>query len=273
MIDRTARASRVLYAWLIFLTLGAIIALGSLNVWVLDETARGQFAVESAKALLQVVTVAILGGLVKLLIDDQQRLQREANDERQRELREATDTRVRAEANEARLESFRTDKVRRLVGVTNVLRRAPVLIEAHRSARTYNEQMREIVNAGLELRLIRHETDAIGPERNPAFREWPRIRDAIREMEEYISWVAGDFRNHSKALSEKQQRAEMNRDLQSSVWDIILALDSVRDLLDGDGTGDEGTRYYTRYLGAHETALRLMVISSFGQHVDENKGV
>ena len=47
------------------------------------------------------MTVAILGGLVKLLIDDQQRLQREANDERQRELREATDARVRAEANEA----------------------------------------------------------------------------------------------------------------------------------------------------------------------------
>jgi len=82
-------------------------------------------------------------------------------------------------------------------------------------------------------------------------------------MEEYTSWVACDFRNHSKALGERPQRAEMNRELQSGVWDGILALDSMRDLLDEGNGGDQGTRYHTQYLTAHETALRLMVSSSF----------
>jgi hypothetical protein len=239
---------------------------------VLDENTRGQFSLEAAKALLQVVTVAILGGIVKLLIDDQQRLQREANDERQRQLREATDARVRAEANETRLEAFRTDKVRRLVGVTNVLRRAPILIEAHRSAKTYNEQMREIVNGGFELHLIRDETDAIGPDQNPAFREWPQIRDAIRQMEEYIEWIAGDFRKQSKSLSERQQKAEIDRALQSKVWESILALESVRDLRGESSTGAQSTRYAAKYLTAHETALRLMVRSSFGEHAGSVNG-
>jgi hypothetical protein len=54
--------------------------------------------------------------------------------------------------------------------VTNSLRRAPILIDAHRSARTYNEQMRALLDASLELRLIRHEVEALGDgEANIAF--------------------------------------------------------------------------------------------------------
>jgi hypothetical protein len=160
------------------------------------------------------------------------------------------------------LNSPRAVKVRRLVSVTNVLRRAPIMIDANRSGKTYSEQMREIVNASLELRLIRHETDAIGPDRNPAFPDWEHIRNSIREMEEYLNWVVADFREHNKALGELQRRAENDRSVQKEVWDRIQSIDSVRDLLQEVDCHGQATRYSNEYLNGYETALRLMITST-----------
>ena len=256
------RGAGLLLSLLAFLSAGAILALAVIYVWIFDGPKRDSFAVELGKTLLQIFTVAVIGTIIKLLLDDHQRRQREAHENRQRQLREATDARVRAEQKEERLQEFRADKIRRLVGVTNVLRRAPVLIDAHRSAKTYNEQMREIVNAGLELRLIRHETDAIGALTNPAFPDWPKIRDDIRRMEDYVRGVVQDFRDSSKRLSELQRQPEENRKLQPEVWRQISAVDSVRDLLqEVDGQVGE-TRYASAYLVAHEAALGRMINSS-----------
>jgi hypothetical protein len=242
---------RTLYTVLGILTAGALIGMAILYVFVFDATNRESFEFEIGKGLISVFTVAVIGSIVKLLVDDHQRRLREANEKHAQD-----------QLREERLQEFRLDKVRRLVGVTNILRRAPVLIDAHRSAKTYNETMHEIVDAGLELRLIRHETDAIGQDPNPAFPQWPTIRSEIHKMEDYVKWVVDDFRNHSKDLSELQRKAESDRKLQPKVWEQIGAIDSVRDLLQEVDAVDQDTRYAREYLKAHGNALVLMIMSS-----------
>lgn len=242
---------RVLYGVLTALTVFALIGLVVLYAVVFDEQGRKAFAPEIGKGLVQLVAVAVLGSVVKLLIDDHQR-----------RLRDAGEARVRVQQLEERLQSFRLDKVRRLVGVTNVLRRVPVLIDAHRSAKTYNEQMREVVDAGLELRLIRHEIGAIGEDPNPAFPAWAQIEKALRSMEAYIKWVESDFRKNSKTVSELQREAERNRDLQPKVWERILEIPSIRDLLEEVDLSSQKTQYATAYLLSYNEAMKLMLRSS-----------
>jgi hypothetical protein len=256
-----AQSGRLLYQVLLLVTVAAVIGLVALYLFVFEPKDRAGFAGEIGKGLISIITVAVIGSVVKLLVDDHQR-----------RLRDLTEARVRAQEREQRLQEFRSDKVRRLVGVTNILRRAPTLIDAHRSAKTYNEQMREVVNAGLELRLIRHETDAIGNP-NPAFAAWDTIRGEIRKMEGYIKWLVDDFRAHSKALGELQSKAEADRQLQPMVWERIRALPSVSDLLYEIDTPNAKTRYAGEYLKAYEAAMQMMIKSSvIGSTPDQTSG-
>lgn len=96
------------------LLLAAAAVVGVLLVYSHQDAAgRQTLAVETGKGLIQLVVLGIIGALIKFLIDDYRAQQR------------------RTEV----LNEFRSDKIRRLVGVTNALRRAPILIDAHRSQR------------------------------------------------------------------------------------------------------------------------------------------
>jgi hypothetical protein len=258
--------ARTLYIVLAILSVGALIGMAGLYVFVFDATSRKSFEAELGKGLIYIFTVAVIGSIVKLLVDDHQR-----------RLREANEARAQAKKREQRLQEFRMDKVRRLVGVTNILRRAPVLIDAHRSAETYNEQMRAIVDAGLELRLIRHETDAIGRDPNPAFPHWSYIEGEISKMETYMKWLVDDFRDLSKKLNPLQRKAESEseldrEELQQEVWDIIGNSPSVRDLLQEVDAKSPATRYSREYLKAYENALHDMIQSSFDVQRSERNG-
>jgi hypothetical protein len=254
--------ARALYVVLALVSVGALVGVAALYLRAFDDADRRTFRLELGKGLVQVFTVAVIGSVVKLLIDDHQHRLQVLSEARVRAEDSAAQELVRAQQHEERLESFRTDKVKRLVSVTNVLRRAPVLIDAHRSAKTYNEQMRAIIDAALELRLIRHEIDALGAESNAAFAQWPEGRDSIRKMEKYIGWIVSDFRTNSKEASELQRRAETDRTLQPTVWQRIQGIDSVRDLLQEVDTGGEATRYAQEYLVAYGHALEMMIAES-----------
>jgi hypothetical protein len=242
-----------LYGLFALLTLLSILGLVVIHQVTFANNAEGRQALvtEIGKGLVQVVAIGVIGALIKLLFDDHER-----------RVREGSDAQARLQQRRDQLEAFRTDKIRRLVQVTNSLRRAPILIDAHRSARIYNEQMRAVVDAGLELRLLRHETDALGPETNPAFPKWPAIRHELRSMEDYFSWLQSDFRFHSKRLSELQRGAEDDRRRQSEIWQEIRKLDSVRDLLEEVDSGGPDTHYAKGYLKSYENAIRLMIQAS-----------
>jgi hypothetical protein len=209
----------------------------SRNIYFSQGTlGRNALRIEIAKGLIQLLAIGITGALIKFLFDSYQ--------EDQRRIQESRD---RARQRQASLNDFRNDQVRRLVQVTNALRRAPILID-HRSAKTYNEQMRALLDASLELRLIRHEIDAIGPdETNGAFPNWPSVRAAIHEMEDYLIGVQKDFRTHSKKISELQLLAERDRGRQSEVWEAIKQIPSVIDLLAEIDAQSQTSQYYQQY--------------------------
>ena len=82
---------------------------------------------------------------------------------------------------EESLNEFRRQATDRLVKGTNVLRRAPLYIESHRSKKTYGEQMREILNTYLDFTLPRHELESF-----PTALPVEEIRPQIHTMEEYL---------------------------------------------------------------------------------------
>jgi len=148
------KVSWLLWTVLTILVAGAVIGLFFFYGSLTDTANREALVAEGAKALLTLLTVGVVGVIVKLLVDDRAYAQKKSDEERlQIEQRQYAE-RVRADEKEERLQAFRTDKIRRLAAVTNVLRLAPTLIAANRSAKTYNEQMRLVINAGLELVLL-----------------------------------------------------------------------------------------------------------------------
>jgi hypothetical protein len=246
----TKRPNRV-YAALILL--GAVATAALLTIYFYqDATGQNAIRIEIAKGLIQFITIGLIGAVIKFLFDSYQ--------EDQRRLAES---RERVRQRQASLNDFRSDKIRRLVQVTNALRRAPILIDAHRSAKSYNEQMRALLDAGLELRLIRHEIDAIGPdETNAAFPNWPSIRAVMHKMEDYLVGVQKDFRSHSKQVSEFQLVAERDRNRQGEVWEAIRQIPSVIDLLSETDARSQTSGYYQQYFLNYQTVITGMLRAS-----------
>lgn len=92
--------------------------------------------------------------------------------------------------------------------------------------------MRALLDAGLELRMIRHEIDAA----------------------------------HSNEISELQVAAEQDRRRQVEVWDKIKRLPSVADLLKEIDTQSKDTQYYQQYFQNYETVLYGMIQASLQRH-------
>jgi hypothetical protein len=267
----SGQVSWLLWTVLIILVGGALAGLFAYYGSLTDPAKREAFLGEGGKALVTLVTVGVVGAIIKLLLDDRAYSLKASDEKRMQDEQRQYDERVRADEKEARLQEFRTDKIRRLAGVTNVLRRAPILIAAHQSAKTYNEQMRLIIDAGLELRLIRHETNAIGSKANPAFAEWPRICDRIDVMEQYIENLATEWRLNSKELSERQRRAEApslqaeeRQRQQFDIWRDISAIKSVSDLLEetGDRESKLKTKFATKFIEPYNSAMGMMINAS-----------
>ena len=240
------------YAILAFLGIAAGAALVAIYLNQ-DTPGRNTLFVEIAKGLIQFVTIGIIGAFVKSLFD--------AHQDNQRRIEEM---RARLQQRHDSLNDFRRDKIGQLVQVTNSLRKAPILIDAHRSARIYNEQMRVLLDSSLELRLVRHEIEALGEdEANIAFPRWhPDIKKRFEKMEDYFLGIQRDYRMHSKKLSELQVAAEKDRTRQSEVWDTMITIPSIADLLDEVDQKSKDTKYYKEYFVNYEYVLPLMLKAS-----------
>ena len=116
--------------------MAALLFVGLLQLTTPGEESR--LRVEAGKALIQVIAVVVLGAALALA--------GEAYRER----------RQRAQ----RAHEFRADMHGRVVKATNVLRKAGRRIAADRSVETWGEQMLAVIDAGQELRVIRHEIEA-----------------------------------------------------------------------------------------------------------------
>jgi hypothetical protein len=141
---------------------------------------------EAGKAALQVLTVAVLGTVLKLLADHYK--------DRQERL-----------AQHAR---FRLDKYDRLVEATNALRRVPILINADKSVKTFDEQLRQVVEAGLKLRMIKHQISSSADVPDPPFPDTENLTYLFECLYHYTDSLIEKLVRAKEALLEAQRRAE-----------------------------------------------------------------
>jgi hypothetical protein len=244
---------RVLLSILAFATLAAI----GVSVWAfLSQNGKGRDEVlqELPKVTWQFLLVVVLGGFVTYLLQ-----QREARAAAAREREQ------QREAARSAMDAFRAEMLRRTVAVTNAVRRVPLLVSARRSFRTYDEQMRAVVDAYLDLRAMRHEIDNLGAEDNAAFGSWQEIRNDMRTMESYLAALCEEFAGEqSKEISELQIEAEKHRERQGEVWERLRALPVLGDMLEErPGMGatkaqPPETEYYNKYMRPYGEVVGLM---------------
>jgi hypothetical protein len=210
----------------LFVATVAICALGAVGfAWIYAaQSPEGRIVLqqEVAKGLIQLFAVGVIGALLQLLLTQFQE----------------------ARQHDQAYRAFCNDKLRRLVEVNNTLRRAPILLKAHRSAKTYNLVGRAIVDATLQLHVIRHEIAASSGE------QMAGVAEMIRGMEKYLKLFQADFTEISKPLSELQGRAEVERDLQDKVWEELQAIPSVRSLISEDPDFQDYVDHYNAVVGS-----------------------
>jgi len=135
---------------------------------------------------------AFFGGIVKLWLDDYQR----ARDRRDEELE-------LARAQRAEQARFTTAVLADLKSVYDRVERVRILIAAHRSALTYGNEMRDLIDAEVQLRNVIRALDqgtsgipegALGD-----------LRLAVRSMETYLKSLTGEFRDEYKPIADRQR--------------------------------------------------------------------
>jgi hypothetical protein len=137
-----------------------------------DQGTRQKMNTEAMKVLLQLAALGIIGGVVTWALNESSK-EKEQRVHRQDALNE-----------------FRRSAVTRVVTATNVVRKAPILIESHRSKKTYGEQARTLLDANLDLRLLRHELRST----EEAFTNSAEIQREIRRMESYLDRLVGEWK-------------------------------------------------------------------------------
>jgi uncharacterized protein YdcH (DUF465 family) len=124
---------------------------------------------------------AFFGGLVKLWLDDFQR-EREARQEQVR---------------------FVTAVLADLKSVYDRVERARILIEAHRSASTYADEMGELIDGEVQLRNV---IRALDQGTSGILEEHlDDVRQAVRSMEGYLKSLTAEFRDEYKEIADKQR--------------------------------------------------------------------
>jgi hypothetical protein len=232
-----------------------VLVAGSVTVGLLvasQLTGKPRETLQSAAITL--VYVALGGGLVKILLDDFQR-GREERAEQARLL-------------EARLAEKRAEQVRftsavlaDLKAVYDRVERARIVLGAHRSAKTYGDEMRDLIDARVQLlnveRALKAGTSGISAEREEG------VRSAVDSMEQYLARLTDEFHLEYKEISDEQRVHEARiKKLLDSVddstrlpenkpWDAIRRLDGLSDFIDGPG-------YRASFVDPLDNASRLL---------------
>ncbi len=190
-------------------------------------------------AAITLVFAALIGGLVKILLDDFQR---------KREKR----------AEQAR---FVSAVLADLKSVYDRVERARVVIDAHKSAKTYGDEMHDLIDARVQLRnvgrALEARTSGITPERADD------VCSAVRAMEQYLETLTDEFRAEYAAVSNAQMihQARLAKLLESphesthlprnEPWEKIERLERLSDFL-------AGTRYHKELVGPLDHATELL---------------
>jgi hypothetical protein len=239
---------KIYVATLVLLMAGA----GIIYRWTRPHLSVADLAtlrVEMLKTIMQLVAIGIAGGfLAWLLAERSKEREREIGDQKKQEeheeqRRESERQRLR-DQHEA-VTAFRREAMDRLVSATNVVRKAPLLIEAHRSKLTYGTALREIVDAKLGLGLLRHQI-----EDTRRFTAWQEIGEAIAGMEGYLEALIAEWRHEYKQIPSENDG-----------WTMIQRLPVLKDLREAKEQSD----FQLVCLSHYQNSLRLMSNDVLGQ--------
>jgi hypothetical protein len=147
-------------------------ATGFLVAWAVG----GKTGAELRTASVTLLFVALLGGVVKLLLDDVQRT-RDQRAERARFLRAVLDD---------------------LKAVYDRVERVRTLIRAHRSALTYGNEMRDLIDARVRLKNV---VRALEPNE---IKQLAALKRYVKAMETYLQRLTDEFAASYKPISDEQ---------------------------------------------------------------------
>jgi hypothetical protein len=188
----------------------------------------------------------LLGGLLKLLLDDAALA---------RQQREADATYVRNLLND-------------LKAVYDRVARTRILIPAHQSAKTYGEEMRDLIDSRVQLKNVQRALEGRTEGMTKDTRE--KVQTTVKAMEKYLDELIVEFQREYKRLSDGQRAHEeyvaaslkaWARDgsgapptFATRVWDELKNLEGVRGFI-----GEEkGSAYETNFLIPLDAASNIL---------------
>lgn len=184
-------------------------------------------------ASLTLIFGGLLGGLLKLLLDDL---------DRGRQLRAEEVQFILGSLNDLKAVYDRTERTR-------------FLLPAQRSAKTYGDEMRDLIEARVRVMNVER---AIRFQKSEPAATWEAAATHARLMAEYLGRLLSEFPDY-KSISEEQRKYEflMTEYLKkwekdplsagspppNTPWRMIKSLEAISDLLDGGSESDYNTEF------------------------------
>ncbi|TAX63334.1 hypothetical protein ELI00_37430 [Rhizobium ruizarguesonis] len=164
--------------------------------------------------------------------------------------------------------TFVTNVLADLKTVYDRVARARVLIPAHKSVVTYGDEMRNLIEARVQLRNVTRALERRAEGMNDNTRE--AIIQLVGQMEKYIEALTCEFRDNYKPLSDKQrcyeertkvmlkhfaesQGGDVFPTFPGFVWDSIARLERLSDFI---GEADEYKAHFETPLDNASESLR-----------------
>lgn len=186
------------------LVLVAVAVLAVVDNRVVDARMRDQLHIEIAKTVLNLLFVGLAAMLVKTMVD---RYVAARERERVELAQHEADTRLKAERAEAAAKAAHEHRLKALTTLTTSYwnaKKALKIIEAHRSAKSYGEQIRVLIDHRLELQQLDNEISAGMYALDGAH----EIGRALSEIDEQLGLVTDEWRDRYLALSQLQKEDE-----------------------------------------------------------------
>lgn len=192
---------------LLTITLLVLVSLGVLafvTTQIVDDRSRDQLHIEVAKTLLNLLFVGIAAVLVKAVVDRYVAArERERLESAQREAQ----ARLSADRAAAAATAAHALRLKALTTLTNSYwnaKKALKIIEAHRSAKSYGEQIRVVIDHRLELQQLDNEISA----GMYALDHAHEIGTSLGEIDDQLGRVTDEWRDKYLTLSQLQKEDE-----------------------------------------------------------------
>lgn len=189
-----------------------VVALLGLGLWgamlklTYCEASPNALLVHLGKTGATLAILTVLGALVRQVLVERDDSRRREEDRRDRKRQTEEDRREQERHEMRQKEEARLQFIRNILAdfksVYDRVESCRLLVEAHRSAKTYGEQMRQLVGGVVTLHNIKR---ALDPE-FPLLKE--ELSDPIHEMNGFLKKLLQEFRDNYREISELQAADE-----------------------------------------------------------------